>query len=1045
MTKSILGAVSQAGVRAVISTSLGGLDEGMINAAGDDVFLLTTDIPHDWLFERVSAVVHHGGAGVQNTLQSAAEGMHNLPKVYGGEVRKHKKVTGIGSGFVQGGREFALGLYDGFSDFFMEPVRGFKRKGVLGAIGGVGIGALNLTTKPTAGFMHAVSMPIEGTVKEVKALLHRQVGKERTATRYAQGVSAARNASEAEREKVVRAFVERVGGNDSASAVDKKGKGKAKMAGHTYFAAMIIPDRDDKTTPSERAEQSEYSQEIRLGSDSDSKHPQSTSTSGFPESHQGEPGPPRYEEATEGSSSLRSPVDVKSERDHERESFQSQTSTSSLPEGEPNAEFRTAAMAASAAFQPDGRFQVSIDDHPGLPKNYASPIDEPGVDLANFANAPPMNVNIMIVGSRGDVQPYLALGKQLRQHGHTVRLTTHETFRQSVKDAGLRFFNIGGNPHELMSYMVRNPGLMPGFGSLTNGDITRKQMMVAEMLERCWRSCYEPDEAQEGGRSFAADAIISNPPTFAHIHCAEALGIPLLMSFTMPWSPTTSFPHPLVNVRNSQAEPRLTNYLTYGLADAMTWQGLGHTINKFRRKRLGLPSLSVISGSGIIERCGVPWTYCMSPALVPKPQDWVNHIDVVGFYFLDLATKYTPPEDLVAFLDAGEPPIYIGFGSIVVQDPVGMTKTILSAIAQSGVRAVVSAGWGSLDSATLNEAQNPNIFILGNVPHDWLFERVSAVVHHGGAGTAAIGLRCGKPTIVVPFFGDQPWWADQIHARGAGPAPIPHKQLTTHVLVGAIKSALSDETKAAARRVGDLIRNELRLSAFAAQVLAEKGLLDMNKLELHRPREYITRVQPTNPISGTLGPTLGVVGDVMGGVGGLFTTRPEKGVIKLVKAGPEAARGILEGLHHGMNNAPKIYGGSVREPGKVTGFRSGIREGGRGVAMGFYDGFTDIVREPVEGFKKHGVIGGVGGAVIGLTNAVVKPVAGIVGMISQPVEGTIQSARSMLAKPAKERHATRYAEGVAAFKESSEDEREAVLRAFVEKTRSRMKGKQKGT
>ncbi|CAE6475397.1 unnamed protein product [Rhizoctonia solani] len=847
---------------------------------------------------------------------------------------------------------------------------------------------------------------------------------------------------------------------------------------------MIIPnDRDDKSALSRREDQSEYSRDIRLDSESGSKRPQSTSASGLPEPDH-EPGPPRYEEATRGSPSLQPPVDVKSEKDPRRESLQSQASTSSsIPEGEPDAEFRTAAMAASAAFQPDGRFQVSIDELPGnLPKDYASPIDEPGVDLANFANAPPMNVNIMIVGSRGDVQPYLALGKRLRQHGHTVRLTTHETFRQSVKEAGLRFFNIGGNPHELMSYMVRNPGLMPGFESLTNGDITRKQMMVAEMLERCWRSCYEPDDAQEGSLSFAADAIISNPPTFAHIHCAEALGIPLLMSFTMPWSPTTAFPHPLVNVRTSQAEPRMTNYLTYGLADAMTWQGLGHTINKFRRKRLGLPSLSVISGAGIIERCGVPWTYCMSPALVPKPQDWVNHIDVVGFYFLDLATKYTPPEDLVAFLDAGEPPIYVGFGSIVVQDSIAMTKTILSAIAQANVRAVVSAGWGSLDISTLHEARNPNIFILGNVPHDWLFERVSAVVHHGGAGTAAIGLRCGKPTIVVPFFGDQPWWADQIHARGAGPAPIPHKQLTTPALVGAIKSAVSEETRAAARRVGELIRSEdgvkngmdsfhrhlpllnmrcdldprkvatwysrshkLRLSAFAAQVLAEKGVLDANKLELHRPREYITRVQPTNPVSGTLAPTLGVVGDVVGGVGGLFTARPEKGVIKLVRAGPEAARGILEGLHHGMNNAPKIYGGSVREPGKITGFRSGLREGGKGVAMGFYDGFTDIVKEPVDGFKKRGVLGGVGGVIIGLTNAVVKPTAGIVGMISQPVEGTIQSARSLLAKPAKERHATRYAEGVAAFKESSESEQEAVIRAFEEKTRNKMKGKQKPT
>ncbi|KAF8748483.1 Glycosyltransferase family 1 protein [Rhizoctonia solani] len=770
---------------------------------------------------------------------------------------------------------------------------------------------------------------------------------------------------------------------------------------------MIIPDDyDSKKALSEREDQSEYNRDSHMSSESDGKPRRSISVSDFPQPpNHGELGPPRYEEATQGA-------------------------YPAVQEDEPSAEFRTAAMAASAAFQPDGRFQVSIDVPSGrLPKDYAHPL---------------MNLESICRGISRDVQPYLALGKQLRRHGHTVRLTTHETFRQSVKDAGLRFFNIGGNPHELMN-------------------ITRKQMMVAEMLERCWRSCYEPDDATEGSLSFAADAIISNPPTFAHIHCAEALGIPLLIDAMVS---NYGLPHPLVNVRSSQAEPRITNYLTYGLADAMTWQGFTVPLGIIR-----LWNYRTL-------RCTMDILYV--PALVPKPQDWVNHIglyhlfsggfwvnrghatDVVGFYFLDLATEYTPPDDLIKFLDAGEPPIYIGFGSIVVENPVEVTKIVLSAITESGVRTVISAGWGSLDNATLQDARNPNIFILGNVPHDWLFERVSAVVHHGGAGTVAIGLRCGKPTIVVPFFGDQPWWGDQ-YMRGAGPAPIPHKKLTTPALVGAIKSALSDETKAAAQRVGEMIRAEngvkngvdsfhkhlplldmrcdldpkrvavwysrshkLRLSAFAAQVLAEKGILDVNKLELHRPREYITRVQPSDPISGTLGPTLGVVGDVLGGVGGLFTPRPEKGVIKLVRAAPEGVRGILEGLHHGMNNAPKIYGGSVRDPGKVTGFRSGIREG-RKCRYGFYDGLTDIVREPVDGFKKHGVIGGAGGLIIGLTNAVVKPTAGVIGLLSQPVEGTIQSVRSSMAKPAKERHATRYAQGVGAFKSSSEAEREAVF------------------
>ncbi|KAF8606119.1 UDP-Glycosyltransferase/glycogen phosphorylase [Ceratobasidium sp. AG-I] len=793
--------------------------------------------------------------------------------------------------------------------------------------------------------------------------------------------------------------------------------------------------------------------------------------------------PPRYEEPPNTSSTTASPVTSKLEKETVRNSFQSQASSSSTQVELDST--TAAALEASAAFQPDGRFQMSIDSDVELPKNYASRVNEPGVDFVGFMNAPPMNVNIMIVGSRGDVQPYLALGKRLRQHGHTVRLTTHETFRQSVKEAGLRFFNIGGNPHELMSYMVRNPGLMPGFESLTNNDIIRKQLMVGEMLERCWRSCYEPDDISEGSASFAADAIISNPPTFAHIHCAEALGIPLLMSFTMPWTPTTAFPHPLVNVRSSSAEPSMTNYLTYGLADMMTWQGLGHTINKFRRKRLALSQLSVVSGAGLIERCGVPWTYCISPALVPKPEDWMNHIDVVGFYFLDLATNYTPPADLETYLSAGKPPVYIGFGSIVVQNRENMTKTVLAAIAQANVRAVVSAGWGSLDADilrdpnALKEAGNPDILVLGNVPHDWLFERVTAVCHHGGAGTTAIGLRCGKPSIIIPFFGDQPWWGDQIHARGAGPKPIPNKELTVSALVGALRSALTPEMQQAAKKVGEMIRSEdgtrrgvesfhrhlpllnmrceldpkrlatwysrshdLRLSAFAAQVLAEKGILDVNKLELHRPREYLTRAQATDPITGAIAPTLGMVGDLGMGVGQLFSAHPEKGMIRLVRTVPDAIRGTLDGLHYGLRNSPKIYGGSVREHGKITDFRSGMKEGGKGLVYGLYDGLSDIVREPVKGFKQGGVMGAVGGVVTGLMNSVVKPSAGVVGLFSHPIEGTAASTRTLFVKPAKERHATRYGEGVVAYKNSSESEREVVMAEF-EARKGKWKGKKK--
>ncbi|KAG9120114.1 hypothetical protein FRC07_004535 [Ceratobasidium sp. 392] len=737
-----------------------------------------------------------------------------------------------------------------------------------------------------------------------------------------------------------------------------------------------------------------------------------------------------------------------------------------------------------ATVRSDGRLQISFDGRfvKKLPDSYGEPVQEVGIDETGFLDAPRMNVNIMIVGSRGDVQPYLALGQKLQQYGHVVRLATHETFRQMVKDAGLRFFNIGGDPHELMSYMARNPGLIPGFESIKNGDIGKKQKMVAEILERCYLSCIQSDDEQDGGAAFAADAIISNPPTFAHVHCAEALGIPLLLSFTMPWCATASFPHPLVNIKQSdKTEPRMANYYSYGLVDLMTWQGLGHTINKFRMKRLNLPYLSTQSAVGMLERCGIPWTYCLSPALVPKPRDWMAHIDVVGFYFLDLAKGYVPPKDLQDFLDAGEPPVYIGFGSIVLDDPQKITKSVLAAVAQSGVRAVISPGWGGLDEGMI-KAAGSHVFALGNVPHDWLFERVSAVCHHGGAGTTAIGLRCGKPTIIVPFFGDQPWWATQIARRGAGPPPIHPKQLTAEALAVAIRIALSEETRASAMRAGEMIRSEdgtkngvesfhrhlplltmrcdlnpkrvavwyspslkLRLSAFAAQVLAECGDIDINKLELHRSREYDTHVASSDPLTGTVGPAVKIMNDLGRGMAKLPTSRPDKGVLKILEAGALGGQSLLKSATEGFHNTPKHYGGGVREFGKVDGVGSGLVEGGKGLVYGLYDGFTDMVRQPAKGYVENGIVGAVAGVAIGSSNCIMKPIAGLMAAFSLPMEGAVKDAKTLFRKQiGKERRAARYAEGVLASKQATQEERDVVVKAFSEYTARSWVGDKKG-
>lgn len=209
------------------------------------------------------------------------------------------------------------------------------------------------------------------------------------------------------------------------------------------------------------------------------------------------------------------------------------------------------------------------------PEKYAQP-DTPTPEYTEFESrsktwATKLNIVIQVVGSRGDVQPFIALGNELQRHGHRVRLATHNTFESFVRESGLEFYPVGGDPAELMAYMVKNPGLIPSMKSLAAGEIQKKRDMVQWMLEEFWHSCLQPDPLT--GLPFVADAIIANPPSFAHIHCAQALGIPVHLMFTMPWSNTRAFPHPLANLKNVGSDPQLGNYISYTVVEWMTWQG----------------------------------------------------------------------------------------------------------------------------------------------------------------------------------------------------------------------------------------------------------------------------------------------------------------------------------------------------------------------------------------------------------------------------------------------------------------------------------------
>ncbi|KAF4462148.1 hypothetical protein FALBO_11044 [Fusarium albosuccineum] len=556
--------------------------------------------------------------------------------------------------------------------------------------------------------------------------------------------------------------------------------------------------------------------------------------------------------------------------------------------------------------------QVSEPEPPVLPPAYIPPSLG---GLPGQTPPPKLNVVVQIVGSRGDVQPFVALGKVLK-----------DTF---VEENGLEFFNIGGDPAELMAFMVKHPGLMPGFDAITSGEVSKRRKGIQDILLGCWRSCIEggnglgpppkpharnaPLDASlavadnPGQEPFVADAIIANPPSFAHVHIAEKMGIPVHMMFTMPWSPTRAFPHPLANIQSSNTDDVMTNYMTYTLVEMMTWQGLGDVINRFREKALDLPPLSLIWAPGLLARLKISWTYCWSPALIPKPNDWGRHIDVAGFYFLNLASSFTPDPELEAFLRDGPPPVYIGFGSIVVDDPNAMTQMIFEAVKLAGVRALVSKGWGGLGADELGKPDG--VYMLGNVPHDWLFEHVSCVVHHGGAGTTAAGIKAGKPTIVVPFFGDQPFWGAMIAKANAGPDPIPYSQLTADKLAESIQFCLRPETLEQAMVLGRKIREEqgtdvggksfhdhldvdnlrcsvtpsraaawrvrrtqVRLSPFTAAVLVDDGLLQWSDLKLYRPVEYNTEDQPPDPISAC---TMSLVSD-LGGIGMAIADMPRE-------------------------------------------------------------------------------------------------------------------------------------------------------------------------
>jgi UDP:flavonoid glycosyltransferase YjiC (YdhE family) len=404
-----------------------------------------------------------------------------------------------------------------------------------------------------------------------------------------------------------------------------------------------------------------------------------------------------------------------------------------------------------------------------------------------------MRITILTVGSRGDLQPYVALGVGLRAAGHEVRLATHEPFREFVLAHGLEFAPLGADPKQVIAGRQ-------GQAWLESGDSLIR--FISRFL-RLFRPLLEQNLADTSHACVGSEAIVWAPLAFAGYHIAEALGIPSYQAAIQPATPTREFPiFPLAGKRSWGAT---YNRLSYTLYEQVTWQALRSVVNRWRRKELGLPAIPLLLPGKEFRARRIPYLYGFSPAVVPKPRDWPDWHHVTGYWFLDRPAEWQPPGEIVEFLEAGPPPVYIGFGSMIARKPAELFDVALDALRRAGQRGVLSTGWMEAEHADLPD----DVFGIEAIPHDWLFPRMAAVVHHGGAGTTAAGLRAGVPSVLTPFFADQPFWAHRVKVLGVGPPPVPQKRITAERLARAIQAATSDDgMRVRAAALGERIRAE---------------------------------------------------------------------------------------------------------------------------------------------------------------------------------------------------------------------------------------------
>lgn len=398
-----------------------------------------------------------------------------------------------------------------------------------------------------------------------------------------------------------------------------------------------------------------------------------------------------------------------------------------------------------------------------------------------------MKITILTYGSRGDVQPFIALALGLQKNGHVVKLAAPHKFNEFVTAHGITFIPLAGDPEEI-SRLINNAGTNPARVVVS---IWNYLFSIAPQVSRtAFPACEGADLIVHsflftvGGHSWARE---QNIPDVS------------VQMFPM-FAPTRDFP----NVSVPNIPPGGLSYFSHWFATQIFWFGGNGGYGPAQRANpdIHYPKKLYWPFDSCPRHLRTPLLFAYSPGILPRPKDWDEHVHLTGYFFLD-EESYQPPVELSDFLAAGDPPVCISFGSMVNRKAKRIDAVIRASLRLTGSRGIILAGWGGVE----NESSK-NLLYLKSVPHDWLLPKCKLIIHHGGAGSTAAGLRAGIPNIVVPFAADQPFWGSRVRAVGAGPCPILVKNLSVKNLTRAIAEAELEAVCKRAQAVGQRIRGE---------------------------------------------------------------------------------------------------------------------------------------------------------------------------------------------------------------------------------------------